>query len=211
MNKDSRNERPRGALSQMSLGCYCMFISMFFFFHTNSRPSALTAKPSLPKDPVTCKVTFTPRARRLCGRSGHLHSLVARMPRLDQAWPTPTPRRPRRSKLSNLHAAYLYAATRSMHKVPSRLAIAASRAVASGSVLIVDNRGGWKIQVEDGRTGWLCDNDREFVYKASRCAFEEEERQAMRLAARDRLDADWGLEAGIRSWEAVFVEWATLK
>jgi len=82
-------------------------------------------------------------------------------------------------------------------------------AMASGSVLVVDRRGGWKLQVEDGRTGWLCGDDREFVYKASRCAFETEERDQMRYAARQRLEEQWGLEAAMRSWERVFEEWET--
>lgn len=77
-------------------------------------------------------------------------------------------------------------------------------AMASGSVLVVDNRGGWREQVEDGRTGWLCLDDREFVYKASRTAFEAAEREEMRRAARRRLDLRWGLEAASASWEGVF-------
>ncbi len=80
-------------------------------------------------------------------------------------------------------------------------------AMASGSVLVVDNRGGWRLQVEDGRTGWLCRDDREFVYKASRCAFEDDERAAMREAARERLNREWGLAAAIPSWEQVFHHW----
>lgn len=77
-------------------------------------------------------------------------------------------------------------------------------AMASGSILVVDNRGGWKLQVEDGVTGWLCDNDREFVYKASRCAFEHAERNEMRVRARDKLTSSWGLQAAIDSWTKVF-------
>ena len=83
-------------------------------------------------------------------------------------------------------------------------------AMASGSILIVDNRGGWKVQVEDGETGWLCDDDREFVYKASRCAFEAEERRSMQHAARQKLESEWGLEASMQSWESVFQEWVNL-
>ncbi len=83
-------------------------------------------------------------------------------------------------------------------------------AMASGSILVVDNRGGWQILVEDGETGWLCNDDREFVYKASRCAFEKDERDAMRLAARKKLEQEWGLEASIISWERVFDEWSKL-
>ncbi|TWT61708.1 glycosyltransferase [Rubinisphaera italica] len=83
-------------------------------------------------------------------------------------------------------------------------------AMASGSILIVDNRGGWKLEIEDGVTGWLCDDHREFVYKASRCAFEEEERDQMRLAARQKLEATWGLQAAMDSWAQVFEAWEDL-
>ncbi len=80
-------------------------------------------------------------------------------------------------------------------------------AMASGSILIVDNRGGWKLQVEDGVTGWLCNDDREFVYKASRCAFEYEERNAMRQAAFEMLQEKWGMQSAMDSWESVFTKW----
>jgi len=83
-------------------------------------------------------------------------------------------------------------------------------AMASGAILIVDNRGGWKLQVEDGVTGWLCNDDREFVYKASRCAFEQEEREEMRLKARQRLEENWGMQAAMDSWAQVFEAWESL-
>jgi glycosyltransferase involved in cell wall biosynthesis len=80
-------------------------------------------------------------------------------------------------------------------------------AMSSGSLLVVDRRGGWTLQVDDGLTGWLCGDDREFVYKASRCAFEREEREAMRRAARRKLEETWGLEAAMDSWNQVFQAW----
>lgn len=83
-------------------------------------------------------------------------------------------------------------------------------AMAAGSVLVVDNRGGWQKLVEDGVTGWLCEDDREFVYKASRCAFERDERDEMRHRARQKLERDWGLKASAESWEKVFKAWAEL-
>jgi len=83
-------------------------------------------------------------------------------------------------------------------------------AMASGSVLVVDRRGGWQVQVKDGVTGWLCGDDREFVYKASRCAFETEERNEMRIRARARLEQHWGLATAGDSWERVFNEIARL-
>lgn len=83
-------------------------------------------------------------------------------------------------------------------------------AMASGSTLVVDDRGGWQLEVEDGVTGWLCKDDREFVYKASRCAFEKEERNRMRIAAREKLERDWGLQATMDSWAQVFEQWEQL-
>lgn len=80
-------------------------------------------------------------------------------------------------------------------------------AMATGSILVVDNRGGWQKLVEDGVTGWLCKDDREFVYKASRCAFEHSEREEMRLRARLKLERDWGMEPSAESWRKVFSEW----
>ncbi len=80
-------------------------------------------------------------------------------------------------------------------------------AMASGSVLVVDDRGGWKIEVDDGVTGWRCKNDSEFVYKASRIAHEIQEKEDMRAAAREKLEKEWGLEASMRSWNNVFKQW----
>lgn len=83
-------------------------------------------------------------------------------------------------------------------------------AMASGSLLVVDNRGGWKDIVEHGKTGWLCEDDREFVYRASRTAFERGETEEMRRAARKRLEENWGLEACMASWANVFQQIANL-
>lgn len=77
-------------------------------------------------------------------------------------------------------------------------------AMASGSVLVVDDRGGWKLQVEDGKTGWLCADNREFVYKASRVAYEKSERDDMRRAARQKLEKEWGIQSAMDSWATVF-------
>jgi len=84
-------------------------------------------------------------------------------------------------------------------------------AMASGSILIVDNKGGWRLLIEDGVTGWLCNDDREFVYKSCRAAFEIEEKARMRQAARDKLKREWGIEAAAKSWETVFKSWENLE
>lgn len=56
--------------------------------------------------------------------------------------------------------------------------------MASGSVLVVDNRGGWRQMVEHGKTGWLCDHERDFIYYASKMAYEPNLRSDMAHAAR---------------------------
>ncbi len=83
-------------------------------------------------------------------------------------------------------------------------------AMASGSVLIVDNRGGWRQMVEHGRTGWLCDHERDFIYYASRMAYEPHWRDDMAEAARERGLELGGLEASSASWEEVFDAMAKL-
>jgi len=77
-------------------------------------------------------------------------------------------------------------------------------AMASGSLLIVDKMGGWEVLIKDGETGWLCNDHREFVYKASRCAFETQESDNIRHNALDSLIQNWGINKSTKSWEKVF-------
>jgi len=77
-------------------------------------------------------------------------------------------------------------------------------AMASGSLLIVDNRGGWRELVKHGQTGFLCRDQREFVYYSSRAAFEREERKLMASNARQWLEANWGIEQAKKEWAAFF-------
>ncbi len=76
-------------------------------------------------------------------------------------------------------------------------------AMASGSVLIVDNRGGWRQMVDHGVTGWLCDDDDDFVRFGTRMATNRDERRAMALAARIRLLQIAGEPASGHSWRSV--------
>lgn len=76
--------------------------------------------------------------------------------------------------------------------------------MSSGSVLVVDNRGGWQQMVEHGKTGWLCDNERDFIFYASKMAYEPNLRRDIAAAAHERLDNISGLQASINSWEEVF-------
>lgn len=77
-------------------------------------------------------------------------------------------------------------------------------AMASGSVLVVDNRGGWRRMVDHGKTGWLCDHERDFIYYASKMAYEPNLRSDMAEAARQHGLELGGMEASKASWEEVF-------
>jgi hypothetical protein len=77
-------------------------------------------------------------------------------------------------------------------------------AMSSGSLLIVDDRGGWRELVMHGQTGFLCKDQREFVYYSSRAAFEIEERRQMVQAAREWLNSEWGMERAKDEWTRFF-------
>ena len=79
-------------------------------------------------------------------------------------------------------------------------------AMSSGSILIVDKRGGWKKQVKHGVTGWLCDNEREFIYYASKMAFESDLRKEMAIEAKKWCNELSSLESSTKSWEKIFKE-----
>ena len=73
-------------------------------------------------------------------------------------------------------------------------------AMASGAVLIVDNRGGWRQMVKHGVTGWLCDTPEDFIKYATRMAHEPQERAAMARSACGRLGHIAGQTASAESW-----------
>ena len=77
-------------------------------------------------------------------------------------------------------------------------------AMASGSVLIVDKRGGWEQMIEHGRTGWLCESPGDFIAYASKMAWEPHYREDMAAATRERGLALGGLGASLESWRQVF-------
>ncbi len=76
-------------------------------------------------------------------------------------------------------------------------------AMASGSVLIVDKRGGWEQLIDHGRTGWLCESPGDFIAYASKMAWEPHLREDMAAAARERGLALGGWEASLESWKDV--------
>lgn len=84
----------------------------------------------------------------------------------------------------------------------------AFEAMSSGSVLIVDNRGGWKNLVDHGKTGFLCDSQKDFIKYSSVLADDDELRSSMALLARNKLEREWGYVASSLSWMEVF-QWVT--
>lgn len=79
-------------------------------------------------------------------------------------------------------------------------------AMASGSVLIVNDRGGWRQMIEHGKTGFLCKHERDFIYYASKMAYEPELRREIAHNARQRGLELSGFEKAKESWERVFRE-----
>jgi hypothetical protein len=64
--------------------------------------------------------------------------------------------------------------------------------------------------VEHGKTGWLCNNERDFIYHASKMAYEPNLRDDMAEAARERGQLLGGLEQSCASWAEVFEEMSKL-
>ncbi len=60
--------------------------------------------------------------------------------------------------------------------------------------------------VRHGETGWLCDHERDFIYYASKMAYEPNLRREMAERAREHGQHLGGLEASVESWKAVFEE-----
>jgi hypothetical protein len=83
-------------------------------------------------------------------------------------------------------------------------------AMASGSVLIVDRRGGWEQMVVHGETGWLCDSPADFIKYASLMAHNPNLRLEMAERAFKRGEELGGLEASAASWQKIFEEMAEL-
>jgi len=78
-------------------------------------------------------------------------------------------------------------------------------AMSSGSVLIVDDRGGWKEMIKHGETGWLCKDNRDFIYYSSRMGFEREEREKMAKRAKEFfVDVINNKEQSKKDWVEVF-------
>ena len=64
--------------------------------------------------------------------------------------------------------------------------------------------------VQHGKTGWLCNHERDFIYYASKMAYEPNMRDDMAEAARLRGLELGGEEASRGSWEEIFENIAKL-
>ena len=76
-------------------------------------------------------------------------------------------------------------------------------AMASGTVVIADKRGGW-LELIDSKTGALCESTFEFVYSATVLAQQPEIRRKLALAARQRVLDLYGFEASAKDWVTFF-------
>lgn len=77
-------------------------------------------------------------------------------------------------------------------------------AMYSGVPLIVDRRAGWMYMVEHGVTGFLCKHERDFIYYASKMAYEPELREQIARAAYARAKELSSLEVAKESWQGIF-------
>ena len=76
-------------------------------------------------------------------------------------------------------------------------------AMASGTVLLVDNRGGWQQMIEHGVSGWLCNHAEDFVRYGDLMANDPAKRREVAQAARVRLQEIAGRFSCSRSWRSV--------
>lgn len=74
----------------------------------------------------------------------------------------------------------------------------------SGKPLVVDDRGGWKFMIEHKKTGFLCKNERDFIYWGTRLSFEPELRQEIALNAWYRAKEMSSFEVSSESWSKIF-------
>jgi hypothetical protein len=80
-------------------------------------------------------------------------------------------------------------------------------AMASGCVLVAPDHSGWRELIKHGETGFLCIKPQDYVYYASRVAYENEERIAMAKAARESLIKKYGDTSS--EWREFFLRLAS--
>lgn len=77
-------------------------------------------------------------------------------------------------------------------------------AMHSGKPLVVDKRGGWEYMIEHGKTGFLCEHERDFMYYGSRLAYDLDLRTEIAHNARERAQQLGGFEQSYDSWRRIF-------
>lgn len=80
----------------------------------------------------------------------------------------------------------------------------AFEAMSSGTVLIVDNRGGWKELIEDKKTGFLCDEPQEFSFWLDNLIMNRSIVKEIAKNARAKLETDFSYEKSVSSWTNFF-------
>ncbi len=79
-------------------------------------------------------------------------------------------------------------------------------AMASGTILVVDNRGGWQLEIDHNKTGFLCDTTNDFITYSTLLASNHELKEEIRGLSRLKLEQQWNIEQSMKSWELVFNE-----
>lgn len=77
-------------------------------------------------------------------------------------------------------------------------------AMCSGSVIVTDNKGGWKEQIKNKETGFLCNNREEFLKVMEFLAGNPQIENQIRLNALKYVKENFGMEQSSRSWEKIF-------
>lgn len=77
-------------------------------------------------------------------------------------------------------------------------------AMAAGSVLVVDAKGGWCEQIENNVTGFLCNNREEFVKIMNYLAANPQIENQIRMNAVNNVYTKYSMHAAIISWKNVF-------
>ncbi len=83
--------------------------------------------------------------------------------------------------------------------------------MASGTIPVVDNRGGWTIQIDDGENGFLCDTTYEFIERCNLLANNSDLRFEMRHFGFEKLKNNWSLDKSMGSWSEFFMMLESLK
>lgn len=80
----------------------------------------------------------------------------------------------------------------------------AFESMSSGSVLIVDNRGGWKDLIDHKVTGFLCDDENDFIHYLQTVIDNPDTRNNIAKNARQHLEAKYSYEVSASRWEQFF-------